>query len=64
MDRTENFFFCVLRTSSKESRIDEYLATESLAAFTPEEAKEFDEAVEGVYFKSFVGRNIRPPAQA
>lgn len=42
------------RTSSKESRIDEYVATEDLANFSDDEVKEFDAAVEGVHFRSFV----------
>ncbi|KLO16730.1 Aldo/keto reductase [Schizopora paradoxa] len=40
-------------TSSKESRIDEYLATGSLPDFTPEELSEFNAAIEGVHFRCF-----------
>ena len=42
------------RTSTKESRIDEYLITESLPDFSPEEAKELNDAAEGVHFRTFV----------
>jgi len=40
-------------TSSKESRIEEYIATGSLPDLTPEELKEFHAAIEGVHIRSF-----------
>lgn len=42
------------RTSSKESRIKEYAATDALADLAAEEIEEIEESCEGVYYRQFV----------
>ena len=48
------------RTSSKQSRIDEYLATESLPDLTQEELSELEATVVGVHARFFVSHALLP----
>jgi len=52
----QNSNILVVTTSSKESRIKEYVATESLPDLNKGEMDEINAAIEGVHFRSFVSR--------
>lgn len=49
----------IVRTTSKESRVKEYLATETLPDLTVEEVQAIDDAGSKVHHRAFVS-GIRP----